>query len=550
MVSPLRTLGLLGLVGVLLTLLAVVFPGGSAPVPATAIGAVHTPALSLRIIGLADVLPTAPPALKDITQTLAQAGSASLLANGDTVVAPGDELPAPDAVPGIANARPVSADSFAHSPGKVSAVALPRPGPLPTRAVPTNDTVRLDFPIEFPVDQPQALASFFGALRQLPRTQDLIRVLHIGDSQLEGDRVTSYLRERFQRQFGGCGPGLVSVAEVNEARLTVQVRPKGPWKKYASYGPRKKAPHLKYGLLDVYFRFNTGPVRTDSAGRPLGTSGAASARYLLPKRGYGAAARPEVARVLYRNPGAPFTLQVRADGADLTEAQAIGAADTLGFTAVALPAGVKQIETKFSAEGSSPDILGVCLDCRQGVAVDNASLRGSSCTEFGRMDMKFYGAQVRQLGVKLIVLQFGVNVGAAEAASYKYYERMLRAQLAILRRATPGVPVLVIGVSDMSRRQNGEWRTRPSVEKVRAAQRAAAFATGCAFWDLYGAMGGENSMPSWVAARPSLAQPDYTHFSGAGARIVGELLWKALIKEYDRFARGEAEAAAQAVEAE
>ena len=155
------------------------------------------------------------------------------------------------------------------------------------------------------------------------------------------------------------------------------------------------------------------------------------------------------------------------------------------------------------------------------------------------MDMRFYGEQVRQLGVKLIVLQFGVNVGAAEAPSYKYYERMLKSQLALLRRAVPGVPVLIIGISDMSSRQNGEWRTRPSVEKVRDAQRAAAFATGCAFWDLYGAMGGENSMPSWVVARPSLAQPDYTHFSGNGARIVGELLWKALIKEYDRFARGE-----------
>lgn len=550
MVSPLRTLGLLGLVGALLAGLATVFPGGSVPVPLPVSATANLPALRLRIIELADVLPTPPPALKDITQTLAQAGPASLLAGGDTVEAPGAARPAPAAVPGIASANPIPADSLAHAPGQTSAVALPRPAPLPTRAVPRLDTAQLDFPIEFPASQPQTLAAFFEALRELPRTQNLIRVLHIGDSQLEGDRVTSYLRERFQRQFGGCGVGLVSVAEVNEARLTVQVRPKGPWKKYASYGPRGKAPHLKYGLLDAYFRFKTGPVMTDSAGRPLGTSGAASVRYVLPKRGYGAAARPEVARVLYRNPGAPFTLQVRADAADLIEATPIDAADTLGFATVALPAGGKQIETKFAAEGASPDILGVCFDCRQGVAVDNASLRGSSCTEFGRMDMAFYGEQVRKLGVKLIVLQFGVNVGAAEAPSYKYYERMLRGQLAILRRAVPGVPVLVIGISDMSSRQDGEWRTRPSVTKVRDAQRAAAFATGCAFWDLYGAMGGENSMPSWVAARPSLAEPDYTHFSGAGARIVGELLWKAIIKEYDRFARGEAAAAVPAVEVE
>jgi lysophospholipase L1-like esterase len=542
MVSPLRTLGLLVLVGALLAALAACFPAGTVPIPATA----FTPAVEMRIIGLTDVMPTPPPALKDIAHTLDQAGGASLLADGDSVEVPGDEQPAAAAVPGVANAGPVPADSTAHSPGKLSSVALPRPGPLPTRAVPSQDTTRLDYPIEYAAGRTDALAPFFRTLHDLPRTQDLVRVLHIGDSQLEGDRVTSYLRQRFQQQFGGCGPGLISIDEVNEARLTVQVRPKGPWKKYASYGPRKKAPHLKYSLLDAYFRFPPSATRTDSTGHITTSGGGATARYLLPKRGYGAAARPEIAQVLYRNPGAPFTLQLRADGTDLTEKLELPAADTLGITTVALPAGVKQVEAKFAAGGASPDVLGICLDCRQGVAVDNVSLRGSSCTEFGRMDMTFYGQQIRRLGVKLIVLEFGVNVGAAEASSYAYYERMLKHQLSLLRKAAPGVPVLVIGISDMSRRQNGEWQTRPSVPKVRDAQRNAAFATGCAFWDLYGAMGGENSMPSWVASRPSLAQPDYTHFSAAGARIVGELLWKAIIKEYDAWARGESGAASVA----
>lgn len=531
MMSPLRPLGLLLLVGALLGALAAFFSGGTAPLPATA----FTPALSLRIIGPADVLPSAPPPLKDISKALAAGGAATMLANGDSVEAPGDEVPAPDAVPGVANARPEPADSLAHSPGKLTTVALPRPGPLPTRRVPTNDTARIEFPIEYPAGQPDVLASFFRSLRELPRTNELLRVLHIGDSQLEGDRVTSYLRQRFQEQFGGCGVGLVSVAEVNEARLTVQVRPKGPWKKYASYGPRTKAPHLKYGLLDAYFRI--GGARTDSTGKVISKGGVASARYFLPKRGYGAAGRPELARVLYRNPGAGFTLALKADGTQLLEEQEIAAADSLGFTAVALPAGAKQVEAKFTAEGTSPDILGVAFDCRQGVAVDNVSLRGSSCTEFGRMNMPFYGQQLRRLGVKLIVLQFGVNVGAAEASSYSYYQRMLTGQLRLLRRTVPEIPVLVIGISDMSTRQNGEYHTRPSVKKVREAQRNAAFATGCAFWDLFGAMGGEDAMPSWVAARPSLAQPDYTHFSGAGARIVGELLWKAIIREYDQYAR-------------
>lgn len=531
MVSPFRTLGLLLLVGVLLGALAALFPEGRT---------LLTPTLAMRVIVLKDVLPTPPPALKDIAGTLAQVDAATILSLDDSVETAG-AAPAPAAVPGVANARPVPADSQAHAPGQLSAVRLPAPGSLPTRRVPAQgDTAQLKFPIEFPANRPEVLASFFSALRALPRTGGLLRVLHVGDSQLEGDRVTSYLRQRFQAQFGGCGVGLVSVAEVNEARLTVQVRPKGPWKKYAAYGPRKKAPHARFGLLDAYFRFASAATQTDSAGHVIHSGGGASVRYQLPKRGYGAAAHPERLRVLYRNPGAPFDLTVRADGAALAEEERIEptAPDSLGSFQTDLPAGVKLLEARFSAPGASPDILGVALDCRQGVAVDNASLRGSSCTEFTRMDMHFWGQQLRALNVGLIVLQFGVNVGAAEAKSYKYYERMLAAQLRALRRAAPDVPVLVVGISDMATRQNGEYHTRPSVEKVRDAQRAAALATGCAFWDLFGAMGGPDAMPAWVAARPSLAQPDYTHFSAAGARIVGELLWKALIQEYDAFVRG------------
>ena len=337
--------------------------------------------------------------------------------------------------------------------------------------------------------------------------------------------------------------GLVSVSEVNEARMTVQVRPQGPWRKYLSYGPRSRNPSKNYGLLDAYFRFSKpAPPKPDSTTlavvTPTGPA-AATARYLFPKnRGFATSSRFEQVRVLYRNPGAPFTLQLRADGQELGEKQTLTAADSLQVFTTEIGAPPKQLEAKFVATGAaSPDVLGVSFDCRQGVAVDNVSLRGSSCTEFTKMDMAFYGQQLQAMNVKMVVLQFGVNVGAYEVSDYGYYERLLTQQLRALRRAAPNMPVLVIGISDMARKIDGVYRTRPNITKIRDAQRKAAFKTGCAFWDLFGAMGGENSMPSWVAARPALAQPDYTHFSATGARIVGELLWKALMQDYDEYAR-------------
>jgi hypothetical protein len=50
-------------------------------------------------------------------------------------------------------------------------------------------------------------------------------------------------------------------------------------------------------------------------------------------------------------------------------------------------------------------------------------------------------------------------------------------------------------------------------------------------------MGGENSMPSWVFAKPALANKDFTHFNEKGARMVAEMFYNALIYDYLQFVK-------------
>lgn len=40
-----------------------------------------------------------------------------------------------------------------------------------------------------------------------------VRVVHYGDSQIEGDRITGVIREELQDTFGGIGPGIIPVIE-------------------------------------------------------------------------------------------------------------------------------------------------------------------------------------------------------------------------------------------------------------------------------------------------------------------------------------------------
>jgi lysophospholipase L1-like esterase len=101
--------------------------------------------------------------------------------------------------------------------------------------------------------------------------------------------------------------------------------------------------------------------------------------------------------------------------------------------------------------------------------------------------------------------------------------------LSSIKTAYPGITVIVIGPSDMSRNRGGEMVSYSNIPLIRDAMQEAALESGCCFWDLYEAMGGENSMAAWV--KMGLAQKDYTHFSFKGARYVGEMLFNAIYQE-------------------
>ena len=95
--------------------------------------------------------------------------------------------------------------------------------------------------------------------------------------------------------------------------------------------------------------------------------------------------------------------------------------------------------------------------------------------------------------------------------------------------------IIVIGVADMSQKQKDDFHTYSSLESVRDALRNAAFKADCAFWDMYSAMGGENSMPSWVFANPPLASADFIHFNERGARVLAEMFYNAFMYDYNTY---------------
>jgi hypothetical protein len=55
------------------------------------------------------------------------------------------------------------------------------------------------------------------------------------------------------------------------------------------------------------------------------------------------------------------------------------------------------------------------------------------------------------------------------------------------------------------------------------------------YWDLSSVMGGLCSIDRWARAAPPLAMPDHVHLSDEGSRRVGQAIYAALIKGYERY---------------
>lgn len=372
--------------------------------------------------------------------------------------------------------------------------------------------------IQYPEGNDTVLNSFFKSINEISINQNLVRVLHFGDSQVEGDRITGDLRNRFQAKFGGCGTGLLHVVDKLNARHSHTFRDGGVWNKYASYGPRNgKCVASNFGLLGSYFKSDSGYSTSE----------------INIKKTYLARANESKAEVFtFLGSNIGDTSEVSIIQEDKPLIQYYNTPERTSYllnknTSDKVKIKLKNIENKV--------LQAVSFDCKSGITFDNVSMRGSSGTEFVKMNPTLLRAQLQALNTQLIILQFGVNVVPYVLNDYTYYENLFTSQLKFLKKVAPHIPILVIGVSDMSRKEGDNYVSYPNVELVRNAQRRAAFKTGCAFWDLYLNMGGKNSMPSWVNAEKPLANPDYTHFTNTGASYVGEMLYNALNAAYDKY---------------
>ncbi|WP_224485476.1 GDSL-type esterase/lipase family protein [Robertkochia aurantiaca] len=383
--------------------------------------------------------------------------------------------------------------------------------------------------IEYPGDP----ATFVRTIRTA-FTSPTCRIIHYGDSQLEGDRISAYVRNRLQRLYGGEGPGFIPIKQVYD-EVKAHVECSDEWLRFAAFD--RNQPMFEHGMYGAYASVSRFTLPADSLRTlypdsiPLTT---AEFTVSFSDRSYRKLRDFKIVDLHYGNVQSPVSMNVfHQDSLIMTDTLEPGVEyRNLRLQFETAPTALR---FEFTSE-ISPDFYGLTLDGKKGILLDNVAMRGASGTIFAKMDGQNYRSMMGHLQPRMFIFQYGGNAVPylKDSAAVRRYSKYIMSNLNWVRKKAPEAPVIFIGPSDMSTRVDGRLQSYDLLPYVNEQIRERCLENGIAFWSMYDAMGGSNSMPHWVDQK--LAASDYTHFSPKGTRVISELFFTSLYLDLTQYA--------------
>lgn len=372
-------------------------------------------------------------------------------------------------------------------------------------------------PIEDPTTT--ALDPFFRKLMAVERkdAKAIARTMYFGDSIVATDYVTGTLRRRLMKRFGDAGHGFMPMANPWPGYFHNDVsRYAGPgWHVSRVVGPTAK--DNLYGLGGTSFR-TEGPGLFSTFGTAKsGSFGLAVARFVV--------------AYLEQPDGGKMEISIDGEVRETIDTRA-GDVKSAWKTYEVAPGAhelkVRPLEANVRAFGVWMESDG------PGVVLDAVGIQGGHLRQLDANDDAHWAEQLKKRDPSLVMFAYGINeVADGEAFPIPKYIETGLPVLKQVRAALPDAACLVVGPLDRATKTSDGYGASAFVPKLAAAQRKIAHEAGCAYWDTFGAMGGSGSMGIWV--QRGLGQSDLAHPSGAGAEVLGNWIYLALMDAYEAF---------------
>ncbi len=378
--------------------------------------------------------------------------------------------------------------------------------PLEGRGLPRYPFLKMEKnALQYPGGRSPEMEYFYSKLDTLLHTGggDL-RILHVGGSHVQGGSWSDRLRRNFLSIRYGLDGGRGLVFPFATAATNT---PSG----YSSScsGRWESATCVKPGSLE------------------LGVTGIA------------AMAMDTTARaVIDLLPKDPLILQQRytfnkvdvMGSGDMEPVLILGPKDTLSgisgrnVTHFDLPHYTDWLQLAFRGKGTYT-LRGIYLDKPGGgFTYVEAGINGASTRSWAQCEL--WEQDLHRVHPDLVIFSIGINDIQGNEFDAHRFKSHYRTLIKEVRRVNPRCAILFTGINDSWRKRN----PNPLTPEVEEAFRELAKEYKAVFWDWFEVMGGFGSMATWQEA--GLAQGDKVHCTPQGYRLVGDLLFEAIMDKY------------------
>ena len=363
---------------------------------------------------------------------------------------------------------------------------------------------------DIPIENPAAMVPFFEQLRrtQSGEATGPLSILHYGDSHTAADEWTGSVRALLQAQFGDGGGG-----------YSLAGRP------FSSY----RRMDLKSGESRGW---QTEGMLTHGADGLYGLGGVSISTTLRGQSVYLEAECSRLELFYLQQPGGG-ELQLYDNGAPAGKISTDGTLGP-GYFQYQAAAGSHRFELE-TLQHAPVRLFGWVTEKDRGVTYETLGINGAQASIMFRWDDAMLASNIARRNPALIVLAYGTNEASSPDWTQESYRDMFCLLLQRLRQDAPTASILVLGPPDREYRAKGRWATLEKLDRIVEAQREAAMANRCAFWDMREKMGGKGAMREWVTA--GLAQYDHVHFTALGYRRLGYTLYRDLMYNYDKYTK-------------
>jgi LysM repeat protein/lysophospholipase L1-like esterase len=356
-----------------------------------------------------------------------------------------------------------------------------------------------------------AIDSFFQKLALTPKRK--LKILQIGDSHLQADFPSGYIRERMQQMFGYGGRGLIFP--------------------YKSAGTHSAYDYKTYSFGKWDYTRNTqkdAVYDMGLIGATIHTTDSSAGFKIVFYDGFIHENFTQI-KLYCKQDSLSYDIKVKtSEGSIPLYVSCHDYSSDKPYILISLPHPSDTIEVMINKTDKKQNFFecyGLMIESREnnGVLYCSTGINGAGYRSL--LKQRIFDKQLAEFKPDLVIIDMGANDFYAGAFNAVEMENNLVRIIDMIQRSSPSTSILISNSQDIFYRHR---RSIPQCKDFMEMTRRVAAYRKCAFYNYYDISGGGGSMGQWY--KRGLAKPDKIHLTVPGYYLRGALYFNAIMNSY------------------